>query len=268
VAERLQHAMKAGLLLLALAGGALVRSSAAAGGSVELDPNSFGNVLPKPGDRPLLLFLSRPGCAVCDQLSEKWAAIAEGVGRSGMMATMNCDSEKPENERFCFSLQSPVCWPLAATPSAGAYTPALKLRNAKCLLVPSAPTCAGLQELSQMDFPRLLLFHESKIYLMGKQVYMAPSLTHTTADFVRGGYVDRGALEGTYDASKQCLPGAGIACQVDFSFGAGLPVREDCMDLYKQCGEYKEAGKCEMYKNVCEISCGVCRPPPSGKPDL
>ena len=119
-----------------------------------------------------------------------------------------------------------------------------------------------------MDFPRLLLFHESKIYLMGKQVYMAPSLTHTTADFVRGGYVDRGALEGTYDASKQCLPGAGVACQVDFSFGAGLPVREDCMDLYKQCGEYKEAGKCEMYKNVCEISCGVCRPPPSGKPDL
>ena len=98
-----------------------------------------------------------------------------------------------------------------------------------------------------MDFPRLLLFHEGRIHLMGKNVYMASSLTETTKDFVRGGYRDRGALEGTYDASKKCLPGAGAPCQVSFTFGAGLPVREDCMDLYKQCGKYAEDGKCEMY---------------------
>jgi hypothetical protein len=119
-----------------------------------------------------------------------------------------------------------------------------------------------------MDFPRVLLFHESKIYLMGTNVYMAPQLTDTTKDFVRGGYRDRGALEGTYDASTKCLPGSDAACQLSFTFGAGLPVREDCMDLYKQCGKYADEGKCEMYKNVCEISCGVCRPPPSTKSEL
>ena len=95
--------MKSGLLLLTL-GGALYRSVATA----ELDPEGFGDLLPPAGAPPLLLFLSRPGCSVCEQLEEKWDGIAEGVGRLATLVMLNCDPEKGNNERFCFAMQSAV----------------------------------------------------------------------------------------------------------------------------------------------------------------
>lgn len=186
--------------------------------------------------------------------------MSEAVGSAARLRQMNCDPEEG-NEAFCFSLQSAVrCLPHNLEPH-------FIRRWPPTICVQCAHTTV-LQELEQMDFPRLLLFHESKIYLMGKKVYMGPLLTASIHDFVRGGYRDKGSLEGAYDASKKCLPGAALACQVDFSFGDGLPVREDCMDLYKQCGKYAKDGKCDMYQHVCEISCGVCRMPPSSKSEL
>lgn len=196
-----------------------------------LDADNFGKNLPKNGARALLLYLSRPGCELCSQLDEKWTTLAKGAGQAAKLSKMECDPDKPaasgaSNERFCFGMQT--------------------------------------AEKTKMDFPRIMLFKDSKIYIMSKQVYMSPDLTKKVKDFVRGGYADEGELEGTYDATKECLPGTEQPCQLDFSFGTGLPVREDCMDLYKECGDYAEEGKCEMYKNVCEISCRVCRAPPHG----
>lgn len=75
--------------------------------ALELDRESFAEMLPAPGAAPLLLFLSRPGCSVCEQLEEKWDGIATGVGSLATLATMNCDPDKG-NERFCFSMQSSV----------------------------------------------------------------------------------------------------------------------------------------------------------------
>jgi hypothetical protein len=97
---------KSSVLLLALLG-VLAQRSAAVGAVRELDAQSFADVLPPPGVPPLLLFLSRPGCSVCEQLDEKWAGIAEEVGSLATLATMNCDPEKG-SERFCFSMQSSV----------------------------------------------------------------------------------------------------------------------------------------------------------------
>ena len=95
--------MKSGVLLLAL-GCALDRSAEA----VELDPEGFGDLLPSAGAAPLLLFLSRPGCSVCEQLEEKWDGIAEGVGSLATLVMLNCDPEKGDTERFCFAMQSAV----------------------------------------------------------------------------------------------------------------------------------------------------------------
>ena len=79
----------------------------------QLDADSFGSALTATGKRPLLLFMSRPGCEICDQLAEKWETMAEGVGSNARMAKMDCnpgDKAKSgvSNERFCFGLQSTV----------------------------------------------------------------------------------------------------------------------------------------------------------------
>ena len=126
--------------------------------------------------------------------------------------------------------------------------------------------CFRLQtmEMDTMHFPRLLLFTEDgAVYSLPKQIYMAAELVKTMVDVVKGSYIDKAHRVGSFDSGVDC-PSEDFTCLTTW-LPAGLPFVESCADMFEDCPRYKRQGQCEFFREICEISCEVCRPVPANE---
>jgi hypothetical protein len=141
----------------------------------------------------------------------------------------------------------------------------------KDIVVTAKVDCTSIQSacfehFKTGEFPTVYLLKGGVIRRMHHKDMSAGDVVPKIIDFASGG-IEHGRLSGSYEGtSASNLQTTFLKAGKRGTDGMELPIRDDCMDMFNDCPEKAEAGKCEMYAKVCEISCRQCVPPP--KADL